>query len=87
VERGSKVRMIHIQQEEVWEHISANVRRESVLHTDESNLYTALGSQFEKHGTVKHSDGEYVRETFIRTQSRSVLSVQARNAWRLPALR
>jgi hypothetical protein len=56
--------MIHIQQatvEEVWEHISADVRRESVLHTDESQLYTALGGQFAKHGTVKHSDGEYVR--------------------------
>ena len=27
----------------------------------ESALYTALGSEFEAHRTVKHSDGEYAR--------------------------
>jgi transposase-like protein len=78
VERGSKARMIHIQQatvEEVWDHISANVRRESVLHTDESNLYTTLGSQFAKHGTVKHSDGEYVRGDIHTNTIENVFSV------------
>lgn len=56
-------------------HISANVCRESVLHTDESSLYTVLGSQFAKHGTVKHSDGEYVRGDVHTNTIENVFSV------------
>jgi hypothetical protein len=41
--------------------IVRNVSRKSVLHTDESNLYTALGGEFASHETVKHSAKEYVR--------------------------
>src|SRR5205807_2837110 len=78
VERGSKARMIHIQQatvEEVWNHIATNVRRESTLHTDESNLYTTLGSQFAKHDTVTHSAGEYVRGDVHTNTIENVFSV------------
>ena len=35
--------------------------RKSKLHTDESNLYTAPGTEFAAHETVKHSTKEYVR--------------------------
>lgn len=35
--------------------------RKSYLMTDESPLYTKVGEEFSGHGTVKHSDGEYVR--------------------------
>ena len=35
--------------------------RKSRLHTDESNLYPAVGEEFAKHETVKHSAKEYVR--------------------------
>ena len=38
-----------------------NVSRNSVLHTDESKLYTEVGTEFAKHETVKHSAKEYVR--------------------------
>lgn len=64
VERGGKTRLVHIQhatKEHVRDVVVRNVSRESALHTDESNLYTALGSEFEAHRTVKHSAGEYAR--------------------------
>jgi hypothetical protein len=35
--------------------------RKSRLHTDESNLYPAVGAEFAKHETVRHSAKEYVR--------------------------
>jgi hypothetical protein len=41
--------------------VSENIARESRLHTDESNLYPAIGRTFEAHKTVKHSIEEYVR--------------------------
>ena len=41
--------------------VSENVARETTLHTDESRLYTKLGTEFAAHETVKHSAGEYVR--------------------------
>jgi hypothetical protein len=37
------------------------VSRKSTLHTDESKLYTELGTEFAAHETVKHSAKEYVR--------------------------
>jgi hypothetical protein len=38
-----------------------NIHRESVLYTDESNLYSGSDLFFMDHDTVKHSAGEYVR--------------------------
>lgn len=35
--------------------------RQSYLMTDEAALYTRLGKEFAGHGTVKHSENEYVR--------------------------
>lgn len=66
VERGGKVRMFHVERadaESVREIIVRNVSRESDLHTDESRLYTRLGTEFASHDTVIHSGGEYVRYT------------------------
>jgi hypothetical protein len=51
----------HATKEQVRDVVVRNVSRESALHTDESNLYTALGAEFDAHRTVKHSAGEYVR--------------------------
>jgi transposase-like protein len=64
VERGGKVRSFHIpiaDKASVAKAVSENIARESRLHTDESNLYPAVGSTFEAHKTVKHSIEEYVR--------------------------
>jgi transposase-like protein len=64
VERGGKVRTFHIKtatKADIGRVVRTNVIRESILHTDESKLYTALGTEFEAHETVCHSVGEYVR--------------------------
>ena len=37
-----------------------NASRKSKLMTDESRLYTDVGTEFARHGTVNHSGGEYV---------------------------
>ena len=38
-----------------------NVARETELMTDEARHYDNVGERFASHGTVKHSDDEYVR--------------------------
>jgi len=40
--------------------IVTNVSRDSHLMTDESGVYTRVGSEFNGHSTVNHSAGEYV---------------------------
>lgn len=64
VERGGKVRTFHIHRataNEVREIIVKTVSRKSELHTDESKIYTELGSEFAAHKTINHTSGEYVR--------------------------
>lgn len=65
VERGGKVRMFHVEKansETVRQIVVANVSRESIFYTDESRLYTILGTEFKGgHETVRHSAGEYAR--------------------------
>jgi hypothetical protein len=39
-----------------------NASRQSRLHTDESNLYPAVGKEFATHETVNHSAKEYARD-------------------------
>lgn len=64
VERGGKVRSFAIKTANVAnvrDAIVRNADRASVLHTDESRLYTVLGTEFAKHETVRHTAKEYVR--------------------------
>jgi transposase-like protein len=64
VERGGKTRLVHINhatKESIRDVVVRNVSRESALHTDESNLYKALGAEFDSHRTVHHGSSEYVR--------------------------
>jgi transposase-like protein len=64
VERGGSARMIHVEKatvETVKHILFTNADRASTLYTDESNLYPKIGADFDKHRTVKHSRGEYVR--------------------------
>jgi hypothetical protein len=64
VERGGRVRTFHVDRADVatvGKLVAENIDRESVLYTDESVLYTKVGREFDRHATVKHSAGEYVR--------------------------
>ena len=64
VERGGEVRMFHVEnatKANIREVLVRNVDRKSVLHTDESRLYTETAKEFAGHRTVTHSAGEYVR--------------------------
>jgi transposase-like protein len=64
VERGGNVRTFHVpvaNKDHVAKVVRENIARESRLHTDESNLYPAIGETFDAHKTVKHSIEEYVR--------------------------
>jgi transposase-like protein len=64
VERGGSVRSFHVAHADkatVGRIVHNNISRESLLHTDESRLYTGEEYNFASHETVKHSVGEYVR--------------------------
>ena len=64
VERGGEVRAVHmphVTAKNVRDVLVRNADRKSRLHTDESNLYPAIGEEFAKHETVRHSAGEYAR--------------------------
>jgi transposase-like protein len=64
VERGGEVRSFHVDRavvSNVVPIVRKNVKRESVLMTDESNLYVRLGEEFADHQAVEHGAKEYVR--------------------------
>lgn len=64
VERGGRVRSFHVahaDKDSVGFIVAQNIAFESRLHTDESNLYPAVGEFFAAHETVKHTAKEYVR--------------------------
>ena len=64
VERGGSARTFHVAKADlatVTKIVRENIDRESRLHTDKSNLYTSVGKEFAEHGSVDHSQGEYVR--------------------------
>jgi transposase-like protein len=64
VERGGEARaeyMPRITGATIREFMDRTVDRNSRLHTDESNLYPALGKEFAAHETVNHGAKEYAR--------------------------
>ena len=78
VERGGKVRTFHVQSATaatVRNILVANVSRKSILHTDESKIYTVLGTEFAAHATVIHSKNEYVRGNVHTNTVENVWSV------------
>src|SRR4051794_18228136 len=63
VERGGKARSFHVDHanaDTVKLILRQNASRKSKLMTDESRLYTEVGAEYARHGTVNHSAGEYV---------------------------
>jgi transposase-like protein len=64
VERGGRVRSFHpanADGESVAAIVRDNIARETRLHTDESRLYTKVGTEFHMHETINHSAKEYAR--------------------------
>jgi len=78
VERGGSVRTFHVDKAtkiNVAEIVATNVNHESVLNTDESQLYTAVGSEFAAHETVRHTANEYVRGDAYTNTIEGVFSI------------
>jgi transposase-like protein len=64
VERRGKahaVHMPHVTGKNIRAVLVRHADRKSRLHTDESNLYPTVGSEFAKHESVNHSKKEYAR--------------------------
>lgn len=64
VERGGKAKVTHMRRvtaKNIKEFLDVVADPKSRLHTDDSNLYPALGTGFAKHETVNHSGKEYAR--------------------------
>ena len=78
VERGGRVRTFHVQaatRDSVRTLLVKNVSRKSILHTDESRIYTETGKEFASHETVVHTKNEYVRGTVHTNTVENVWSV------------
>lgn len=52
--------------------VKANVAREAILMTDESNVYNKANAHFYAHGTTNHSAGQYVDEEIPAIHSNTV---------------
>jgi transposase-like protein len=64
VERGGKVRSFHVPRADkatVASIVTANIAKETRLHTDESRLYAGADGFFALHETVNHGADEYAR--------------------------
>jgi transposase-like protein len=78
VERGGNVRTFHVahaDKDTVGNIVKNNIAHESRLHTDESKLYPAIGTQFAAHETVKHSAKEYVRDDIHTNSAEGYFSI------------
>jgi transposase-like protein len=72
VERDGKVRSRHVPDvsgSTLREAIVTQVDRASYLMTDDAMQYITIGREFAGHGTVNHSDEEYVRAYFWHTNT------------------
>ncbi len=64
VQRGGSARSFHVDctsVADVLPIVHANIKRESIVMTDEASWYRSLGGKFFSHDSVNHSGGEYVR--------------------------
>lgn len=72
VERDGRVRSFHVQDvtaQSLKPIIVSHINKATYLMTDDAPVYTAIGRQFEGHGTVNHSAEEYVRAAFWHTNT------------------
>jgi transposase-like protein len=64
VERGGSARSFHIESTSIADIVPIlrqNVRRESIVMTDEAPVYRGLGGEYLSHDAVNHGKKEYVR--------------------------
>jgi transposase-like protein len=72
VQRGGEVRSFHVANvtaKTIRPMIVKVASRASYIMTDESMVYPKLGREFKGHGTVNHSQDEYVRAGFWHTNT------------------
>jgi len=72
VERGGSARSFKIDSASIAKIrpiLKKNIDRETVLMTDEARIYKAPGKKFSGHSAVNHSDGEYVRDGVIHSNT------------------
>jgi transposase-like protein len=72
VERNGRVRSFHVANvtgETLRSILVTNAHRGSWLMTDEHSGYKAVGSEFQGHGVVVHSKGEYARAGVFHTNT------------------
>jgi transposase-like protein len=75
VERNGRARSFHVANvtgKTLNPILRTQVRRESVLMTDEAGQYRNVGTEFAAHGTVNHGKNEYVRKDDASTHSNTV---------------
>lgn len=73
-----KARTFHVDRatkESIGEILRRNVDKATVLHTDESRLYTRNGQEFAGHETVKHTAGEYYRDGVTTNNCENYFSI------------
>jgi len=72
VERDGKIASLHVANvtaKTLRPIIVKHVDRASYIMTDESTVYPKIGKEFDGHGRVNHSAGEYVRAAFWHTNT------------------
>lgn len=78
VERGGEVRSVHVDYltvGKIREVLVKHAHRQSMLMTDDSNVYTGIGREFASHDTVNHTAKEYVRGTITTNTIEGVFSI------------
>src|ERR1700730_5616766 len=84
VERDGPSRSFHvanIKATTLREAIVKTVDRKSFLMTDEGPQYVTVGGEFALHGTVNHSDGEYVRAGWHINTAKSRFALMKRGVY------
>ena len=72
VQRGGPARSFKIDSTSISQIapiLKKNVECESGLMTDEASWYKAIGRKYASHGTVTHSEDEYVRDGYIHSNT------------------
>ncbi len=78
VERGGKVKSFHVDRADkatIANIIVNNIAKESLLHTDESRLYTGSDAHVLEHHSVRHAAGEYARNGVHNNSAEGYFSI------------
>jgi hypothetical protein len=84
VERGGRVRSFHVPNvtaTNLYVIIARHTHEDSRFMTDESSVYTDIGSTFAAHQTVNHSQKEYVRGDVFTNTAEGYFSILKRGIY------